>query len=400
MSTKVDIVEMIPKKGRRRNRNKNKNRPKSKRNVPRTTPNRIPKNNRRRNRNRGMNYNQGGMIDKFPRGNMQSQNFRSGKVSNENDMEYIGDVVSTSTGFVVLNSYSVNPGQSTVFPWMSKKAILYEKYQFKDLEFIYKPMVSQFASLGTTGKVILSFDYDASDAPPTSKQQMEDTDPSADGMPYEMICLKMRPRDLHKNSDAKYVRPGGLPGGSDIKTYDCGILNVATSGIEANSGTLGELWVKYNCLLTVPVLEPTNSAPINHSTSQLVSSAGELLTTGTLHTILFADTSSTYGYVNGLGAVNTNGSIVLPPGNYIISASVYFAASGNSTAYELVLYKNGNYAATNVIQAYPSGANTNTALSSNAFVTVNGTDVITVQVLSNFTTGTVDVYGTLVIRSA
>lgn len=399
MSTKVDIVEVIPKKGRRRNRIKNKNRPRSKNNTPRNSSNRGFTRNRRRIRNRAMNYNQGGMVDKFPKGNMQGQNFRANKVSNENDMEYIGDVVSTSTGFVVLNSYSVNPGQASVFPWMYKKAILYEKYQFKSLEFIYKPMVSQFASLGTTGKVILSFDYDASDAPPTSKQQMEDTDPSADGMPYEMICLKMRPRDLHKNSDAKYVRPGGLPGGSDIKTYDCGILNIATSGIEANSGTLGELWVKYNCQLTVPVLEPTNSAPINRSTSQLISSAGESLTNGLPHTILFADTSSTYGYANGLGLVNTNGSIVLSPGNYVVTPSLYFQGTGNSTYYELLIEKNGSSISFPLTQGNPSGTYYAT-MSSTAFISCNGTDVITINVISGFSTGTMTVYGTLVIRSA
>jgi hypothetical protein len=228
-------------------------------------PSKQQQSRRRKNVNNKMNN--GGRIDRFPRGNVQGTNFRSGKISRENDMEYIGEVVSNSTGFSVVNQYACNPGQAATFPWLAKKALLYEKYEFKSLDFIYKPEVTQFASLGTTGKVILSFDYDASDPAPSSKQSAEDTDPSADGMPYEEICLTLKPREMHKNSDAKFVRPGGLPGGSDIKTYDCGNFFVSISGIEANTGTLGELWVRYNCVLSVPVLESTNIAPTNYFVS-------------------------------------------------------------------------------------------------------------------------------------
>jgi len=347
--------------------------------------------NARRPPRRQRQQNQGGVIDRFPLGNMQGQNFRANKRSNEVDMEYIGEVVSNSTGFSVLTSYAVNPGQSSTFPWLSKKAILYEKYQFKGLEFVYKPQVSQFASLGTTGKVILSFDYDASDPAPTSKQQMEDTDPSADGMPYQEICLKMRPRDLHKNSDAKFVRPGGLPGGSDIKTYDCGILNIAISGIEANSGTLGELWVRYNCVLTVPVLESTSSAPSNFSVTSLFDNAAALTTTVNYQALLAAANSTTVVNVNGIGVVNTAGSIVPPPGNYILDVDSNFLYSALSTKSSMLIQKNGNTQNVGVVNTYPSGYSTGNELHQSIYISCNGTDAITVILQGTFSTGTASV---------
>jgi hypothetical protein len=392
MSTKiVELKENFVPKRRNRNRN-NKNKRKQtiqkgkkalemmlgRKNGPQS------KQARRRRR-----QNNGGQIDRFPSGNRQGQNFRSGKISNEIDMEYVGEIVSTSTSFVVLNTYSVNPGQSSVFPWLYKKAALYEKYQFKSLEFIYKPQVSQFASLGTTGKVILSFDYDASDAPPSSKQQAEDTDPSADGMPYQAVSLKMSPRELHKNSDAKFVRPAGLPGGSDIKTYDCGVLTVSTSGIEANSGTLGELWVRYNCVLSVPVLESATVAPTNYFVTSLEDNAAAITSAVNYQPLLNAPASSTVVNVNGIGVVNTVGSIVPPPGNYIYTAQSEFICTALSlTECKLSLAKNGNiqglgsivYSSALLALAYTCNVH--------GYISCNGTDAITLIVLGVFGSGT------------
>jgi hypothetical protein len=399
MSTKVDIVERQP---RRKNRNKNKKHPVANRLARINTiangrqalkmmglkPKAQVNRNRRRNRN---NKNPSG-YGSFPGGNKQGQNFRSGKTSNESDMEYIGEVTATSTTFVVNQTLACNPGQASVFPWLSKKAQLYEKYQFKSLEFIYKPEVSSFATLGTEGKVILSFDYDSSDAPPTSKQQAEDTDPSADDLPSKEICLKMRPADLHKNSDAKFVRPAGLPGGSDIKTFDCGNLYVSTSGLAASSGTLGEIWVRYNCILSVPILESTASAPTNYFVTALFDNAAVLTSTVTHQPLLAAANSTTVVSVNGIGVVNTAGSVVPPPGNYILDVQTFFSFTGLATATVLEIQKNGNTQNVGVGHIFTSGALTEDVLSQSIYISCNGTDAITLVVEATFTTGSGTAY--------
>jgi hypothetical protein len=392
MSTKiVELKENFVPKRRNRNR-KNKNKRKQtiqkgknalemmlgRKNGPQS------KQARRRRR-----QNNGGQIDRFPSGNRQGQNFRSGKISNEVDMEYVGEIVSTSTGFVVLNTYSVNPGQLSVFPWLAKKALLYEKYQFKYLEFIYKPQVSQFASLGTTGKVILSFDYDASDAPPSSKQQAEDTDPSADGMPYERVSLKMNPRELHKNSDAKFVRPAGLPGGSDIKTFDCGVLSVSTSGIEANSGTLGELWVRYNCVLSVPVLESVSTAPTNYFVTSLQDTAASLTSGLNYQPLLAAASSANVVNTNGIGVVNKVGSIVPPPGNYMWFVQSTAVNTGqNLTGFSVQMQKNGSTQGVAAEVTSNALLALNLSVNNQGYISCNGTDAITFILTAYFSSGT------------
>ena len=139
--------------------------------------------------------------------------------------------------------------------------------------------------------MIFSVDFDASDAAPTTKQQMEDTVPHADSMPCENLRLRLPKAQMHgSNSLAKYVRTGGLPGNADIKTYDVGNLNVATQGVPANV-EIGELRVRYSITFSVPVLESTTAIPANNSVAvfRTPPAASESLTTTVLYQVLFAE---------------------------------------------------------------------------------------------------------------
>lgn len=285
--------------------------------------------------------------------------------------EYIGEVNGT-TGFFA-TAYAFNPGQSTTFPWLSQQAAQWEKYMVRNVEFIYRPEVSGFATNGQTGKVILSFDYDAADPPPTAKRQVEDTQPNASCMPYEEIRLKLDPRQLN-GQDSKYVRPGGLPGQSDIKTYDGGNLYVSTYG-NTNTNVLGELFVKYSITFMVPILDATNSAPTNNSVSTFESTTAETIATTATPQVLLLATSRT----NGLGAVNTAGSIVLKPGNYLVDVSGWFTNPATISPFSITLQKNGISVWTTYV---PTGQATATAglvdqtLTGPAYVSCNGTDYI------------------------
>jgi hypothetical protein len=124
----------------------------------------------------------------------------------END-EFIVAISSAAVGANFGNTaFACNPGQASTFPWLAGEATQWEKYRFEYLEFYYEHDVSSFATAGTTGKVIMSFDYDAADSPPTTKQQMLDTQPHADGMPNEDFGMSMDPPDLDGRTDLHYVR--------------------------------------------------------------------------------------------------------------------------------------------------------------------------------------------------
>jgi len=238
--------------------------------------------------------------------------------------EYVAEVIGASTGTNFQNTaYAINPGQATLFPWLSKQAAQWEKYHFNYLEFYYQREVSEYATAGTTGKVILAVDYDASDAPPATKQQMEDTDPRVDGMPSENISLVLPARRIHALYPTLFVRPSGLPGGSDIKTYDAGNLNVATQGLAANTATLGELRVRYSVTFSVPVLESSTKAPANNQVAVYVAQAEAIPTTLTNYTTLYNHSS----IAGSLGITNTSGQFLLPAGNYLIHSTMNFECS-------------------------------------------------------------------------
>jgi len=349
---------------------------------------------RRRNRNAtvGSSIRNLPSINRFPLGNRQGTGFGTRAMITITESEFISEVtVANQPNFNVALNLPINPGQATTFPWLSTIAKQYEKYRFKSLRFIYKPEVTQFnPTSSAVGKVMMNADYDASDAPPASKQQVEDTKPHCDCMPYQELSLVLSPFEMHTNSDAKYVRPAGLPGGTDIKTYDAGNVYVSNQGQTGNGVNLGELHVEYIVELSVPILESTNKAPLNYQVTSFQDTAAALTTSTPYQPLLAAAASATVVNVNGLGVVNTAGSIVPPPGNYTYSFTVYYQQSGfYSISYATAtLLKNGNIQVENNYESSGSIVSGITVPAS-GFISCNGTDAITLNVEATFATGTV-----------
>jgi len=313
--------------------------------------------------------------------------------------EYIGEVTGAATAANFgTTAYPVNIGQSGTFPWGSGVVKNnFEKYKFDYIRFYYKREVSEFATNGTTGKVMLSFDADASDPPPASKQQVEDTDPHVDGMPCENMKLDIPAAMLRRMNDGFYIRPAGLPGSSDIKTYDVGNLYVSTQGLASNSAVVGELHVSYRCHVYIPILESLTTAPANNSASMFLSNGDEALTTNTPTNLLVATVSA-----NGLNVVNTAGSFVPPVGNYLVLVNITGKdahAGGELFQFEAQLKKNG----TAILATWTPQAETNLVLNNqfitlsySFFVTANGTDAFTNVVTSIGAAGILTMEGNVV----
>jgi len=284
--------------------------------------------------------------------------------------EYIADI-NGSVAFAT-NAFNVNIGQSSTFPWGSKIAALFEKYHFDMLEFYYRREVSEYATNGQSGKVMLSFDYDASDAAPTSKQQVLDTIPHADAMPCEpTVVLRINTNEM-KSQDGWYVRSGAQPANTDIKTYDCGILYVSTYGC-ANTTAIGELRVRYKCTLHVPVLEASGGAASSAGsyfeiTSPLI---GEVSAATTVYDTQFASATNPVVIANSIGATIANtGLITLNPGVYKMEfAATTWATTAASSQSNIGVFQSATANTNKVIATNNGGFSTtaNTALGYTAF---------------------------------
>jgi hypothetical protein len=311
--------------------------------------------------------------------------------------EYIGEVIGGATAANFNTTvYPVNIGQSGTFPWGSFVNERFEKYKFDMLEFYYKREVSEFATNGTTGKVMLSFDADASDPPPATKQQVEDTDPHVDCMPSENMTLRVPQKVLNKFTDGFYIRPAGLPGGNDIKTYDVGNLYVSTIALAGNSVTVGELHVRYRVHCFVPILESMTTAPANNSVSVWRSNAVNTAASGSNLQVLFATQDA-----SGAGGVNTTGSIVMPPGNYLCDTSVNIYNTTGSGVLTVIttVQKNGatyNTTVHNLDSGFSAGGSNQGVMDvSNLFFSSNGTDIYTYVINATYGSGQAVIQGTV-----
>lgn len=202
-------------------------------------------------------------VDKAPaaqavRQKQQTANVRNGAGSRGSvrvrNREFVVDV-GPSSAFIVSGSWVVNPGNPSLFPWLSAIAQCYEKYKFHNLRVLYEPQ----CPTTTAGTVAISIDTDASDTPPTSKQQMLAWDFAARAAPWDKATLSCGGR-LTKYD--LYVLYGSVPPTStDVKTYAAGQLYLAVQGTGAFTSPVGELYVEYD----VELMQPNMQLPANVS---------------------------------------------------------------------------------------------------------------------------------------
>lgn len=304
--------------------------------------------------------------------------------------EFIADIYGSTTfgsgaGTTQARQFPLNPGQAGTFPWLNKTAQNFEKYVLTSCVYHVKHEVSEFATAGTTGLMMMGIDYDAADAPPVNESQILNSDDHNEAMPCKDFSLAVDCKVAFANGP-KYVRTGNLPGGADIKTYDCGLLNIAASGTADATTKLGKLFVRYSGYFIKPVQESSASAPVNNQVAWFQSTSAESFTNGVAKTLALATTSA-----NGISAVNSTGSIVLPSGNYLVDASMTGASSTPAIS-QLILdvQKNAASIFVTTMQYLDVAANPDRVPIStqSGFVTSNGTDAFTVV-------GTVGGTGTL-----
>jgi hypothetical protein len=301
-------------------------------------------------------------------------------------------IVSGTANFGV-TAFSINPGNPTCFPFASRTAQNYERYEFQNLRFEYKPSASVFATVGAQGFVGVTATMDALQATPSSQAQsevmyhspvVETARPTGLTLPKEFLLTKsLRERF--------FVRGNGiLPPGAEPHLFDCGQVFIWTNG-QANTNQIGEFRVIGSCKLMNPVLETSVNPPPQFNSSQFINSALTPLASTVGNVLAFADSTPAHGYVNALGIIQAGGSFVPQAGNYLVSAEANFASSGNSTLFQLSIQKNAGAITTsnpNTIFQLPSGAYPAWAVAiPPTFVQCNGTDALTVVATSNFSTG-------------
>jgi hypothetical protein len=283
----------------------------------------------------------------------------------------------SSVAWALFKSYSLNPGQVIQFPVGSVETQQWQKYRFRNFRVIYEPIVNEYNTNNDgAGEVIIGFDPDASDQAPTTYSQAVNMKPVARGRPCDKIVLIVPQYLLKGQNDAHFVRHAGLPGGSDIKTYDVGLINISVVGSGTTGSTvLGNIFFEYELDLICQQITLNTQAPVNNQVSFFQSTTAQTFVNTVATTSVNATASA-----NGIVIVNTSGSMVPPVGNYIVDFGISGQDSADETFHVINDFKKNGTSVFTVSPPSQEVAPTNTenvSVAGSAFVTANGTDAFT-----------------------
>ncbi len=170
--------------------------------------------------------------------------------------ECLGDISST-TSFNNL-TFPLNPGMNQTFPWLSTVAQNYQEYKFHGLIFEFRSCITDFAQSGSPGFVVMATNYNADYPAYTSKIEMENSEYAVATKPTTSLMHGVECAIAQTALPMKYIRSGSLPTGTDLKTYDQGLFQFATTQATTGGQLIGELWVSYCVEFFKPVM-PTDT---------------------------------------------------------------------------------------------------------------------------------------------
>jgi len=241
--------------------------------------------------------------------------------------EYVGDVGETSSTWSVVNSFPINPGMPSTFPWLSMLAQVFETYEVHSLAFIYQAALPT----STAGTVYLSYDYDPADSAPGNKAAMMSNMSAVACSSWASSRLPYVPQGNHLNN--KFTRNTTLASGLDIKTYDAGTFYVAAEGFAVS--TPGNIFVEYDVTLRIPqiptTIESAQSLRITYGSTSALSNVNDGYAG---NSGLLVSLAGSLGSGTGVGAWECP-----TPGQYLIEYAISGTAnsSGNVDAVWAVL---------------------------------------------------------------
>lgn len=152
--------------------------------------------------------------------------------------------------FHLVDSYNLNPGLRDTFKWLSKLAANYETYDVVGISFEYNPTVPTT----TAGSIYGFIDYDASDNPPTSSQDVLAMKGAVVSPVYADFKITTMNVNVNKFRN-RYIRTTQVQEG-DIKTYDFGKLFLYVEGAPTVGAKFGNIVSHYKFVLRTPQHNP------------------------------------------------------------------------------------------------------------------------------------------------
>lgn len=170
--------------------------------------------------------------------------------------EYLQNIVTAADASFTIQSFPLQPGLSSVFPWLSQVAVGFEEYKIRGMIWEFKSTSSDSLSSTTTslGTVIMATQYDSSRPAFQNQQQMANHEFANSCKPSENMMHAIECARSQTVLGELWVRTGAVPQNDDERFYDFGTFQIATVGGPSVANTIGELWVSYEVEFFKPQL--------------------------------------------------------------------------------------------------------------------------------------------------
>lgn len=139
------------------------------------------------------------------------------------------------------SAYTLSPLNATLFPWLSQIAANYDYFKFNRVRLVYVPL----CSTATSGRVMLGFDPDGTDAIPYDRSGLSSYKCSVDASAWGVTKL-----DCALPTNQPWYQTNEVTYDASYSTSSQGQCFWSTWGGAA--GTVGELYVLYEVVLKDP----------------------------------------------------------------------------------------------------------------------------------------------------
>jgi len=164
------------------------------------------------------------------------------------------EVGSTDSTEFTVESWSLNPANTALFPWLSSIAGNFQEYQLRGCLVEYKTTCSDLSTTLNLGSVIMTADYNVLADGPVNKQLMENMENAGSCKPSMSLIMPIEyAKSLTSVSTHLYVGPIDAADG-DLRLYDLCKIYFASMGIPRERVKIGEFWVTYEVAFYKPKL--------------------------------------------------------------------------------------------------------------------------------------------------
>jgi len=247
-------------------------------------------------------------------------------------------------------TFRINPGVSSLFPWLSTLAVNYDKYRFRKLQVALIPLVST----AFNGRVGIGYDPDSTDAVPANRSEFFALAQHAENAPW-LECATSVPCD-------NQLRFTGTHSVTDSKLIDLGQIIAFSDQISSTAAAIAvaDIVVSYDVELHMPQQALQSSQSFTRTT---------VLPTGVYNLGNALDST----VIQGISLVNVRKTtaaqltFTMPPGAYTVNVLIQWSTGTPASTVGGLAVGNGSFLADNAAAHYTGAVLT---YSSNSDITV------------------------------